>query len=167
MKISYELRQQDFVDAFAAHRNSKPFTRYTRRALIVLAGLVLALLLVNILLQRSSESLTAAIPVFVVFAFWSAMMWALPRWAARKQFRGQPRAQGPRTLELGQSGTHCQWNGGAMDMEWKNYVRFAEDENVFLLYTSPVTFNIVPKRSFTTDELNRIREIIQQNIRRG
>jgi len=167
MKISYELRQQDFVDAFAAHRKSKPITRWTRPIVITFAGLVILLLLVNVLVQRTYESLTSAMPAFIVFVLWFSMLWAFPRWAARKQFRGQPGAQGLRTLELDQSGTHSQWNGGAMDIEWKNYVRFAEDQNVFLLYSSPVAFNIVPKRVLTADELNGIREMLQQKIRRG
>ena len=54
----------------------------------------------------------------------------------RRQFLQQAGAHGPKTLTLNASGASWKWNGGASDIEWKNYTQ----------YTSPAWFNIPPKR---------------------
>ena len=167
MKITYELRQEDFLEAFAAHRKSKTFAKWATRIFIAMAGLVTAVVLVSLLVRPSAETLIADIPFFIVVAIWIVMLWALPRWAARKQFRGQPSAKGSRTLTLDEAGVHWNWDGGSAYTEWKNYVRSVESDNLILLYTSPVSFNIVPKRALTAEELNGMRGTIEQNIRIG
>jgi hypothetical protein len=68
MKIAYELRQEDFAEAVAAHRNSKVFTKWARRIFTMMAGLLTALVLLNLFVQRSAEVLIADIPFFVVVA---------------------------------------------------------------------------------------------------
>src|SRR5262252_3160670 len=124
MKITYELRQEDFLRALAAHRNGKTFARWAKRIFIALVGLLSAIVLLNLFVQRSVETLIANLPFFVVVAVWSVILCSLPRWTARKQFMGQPSAKGSRILTMDETGIQWSWNGGSADVEWKNYVRF-------------------------------------------
>jgi hypothetical protein len=164
MKITYELSQKDFLDAFATHRNSKPAARWLRIIFIVMAVICFIAVILSVLIGSAGD-LQSVMPAIAAFAFWVVILWALPRWAARKQFSGQPGAQGPRTLTLDETGVHWQWDGGASYVEWRNYVRSVEGESMILLYTSPVAFNIVPKRALNADELSGVRDLVQRNIR--
>ena len=96
---------------------------------------------------------------------WIVLLWVLPRWNMRRQFRKQPGAHGARTLLLDSAGTHWHWNGGSSDIEWKNYIRWVEGQNQILLYTSPACFNILPKRTLETQQLDEVRGLLTQNIR--
>jgi len=164
MTITYELRQEDFYKAFAAHRNSKTFSKWARRIILAMAGLITAVVLIGLLIRPSAEALIADMPFFIVMTFWVVMLLVLPRWNARKQFIGQPAAKGARTLTMDQTGVHWRWDGGSADVEWKNFIRSVESESLILLYTSPACFNVVPKRSLSAEELNSVRATIQQNI---
>ena len=65
---------------------------------------------------------------------------------------------------LDASGIHWQWNGGSADIEWKNFVRFQETRNQFLLYSSPAIFNVVPKRALTPDEMSAFRQLVTERL---
>jgi len=88
MKIAFELRQEDFLEVLAAHRNSKTFANWARRIFIAMAGLFTTVGLFNLFVQRSTEALMAGIPFFVVVVW--VILWAFPRWTARQQFMGRP-----------------------------------------------------------------------------
>jgi hypothetical protein len=82
----------------------------------------------------------------------------------KRVFGKQPSLQGPRTLLLDTAGVHLRWTSGTTDLEWSNFARRLEDKNLFLLYTSPVFFTVVPKRAFTPEQLSEFRTILAQNI---
>jgi hypothetical protein len=48
-----------------------------------------------------------------VYLFWTA-----PSRAARKQFRGQPAAQGFRTVIIDEDGVHSRWDTGSADVAY-------------------------------------------------
>jgi hypothetical protein len=164
MEVTYELVQRDFFDALIAHRNGSAFRKWTFRLVVLIVCLLAGLLLLQFALNPKSEPLAAFGPLFVFAVIWVALLWASPWLSARKQFSKQPGAQGPRTLVLNASGVHWRWNGGSADVEWKNYIRYLESKNEFLLYSSPAVFNIVPKRVFTPDQISELRELFAQNV---
>jgi hypothetical protein len=84
--------------------------------------------------------------------------------AARKQFNQQPGAHGPRTFLLDDWGVHARWNGGSIDVEWKNYIQWVESSKHVLLYLSPFLFNILPKRSLSSDQMTELRRILKRQI---
>jgi len=43
-------------------------------------------------------------------------------------------------------------------------VRFLESDDIFVLFHSDLIFNILPKRAFITDEVDRFRELILRRI---
>jgi hypothetical protein len=105
------------------------------------------------------------LPFFGLMIVWFAVLGGLPMWwSARRQFLKQPAVHGPRTVSLDAAGTHSRWNGGSSDVEWKNYIRFVESENQFLLYTSPACFNIIPKRALEAEQQSELRALLGQHI---
>ena len=67
-------------------------------------------------------------------------------------------------MTLDGSGIRWRWKGGQADVEWTNFVRFLESNSLFLLYTSPACFNIVPKRAFAPGETELFRGLLQEKL---
>ncbi|WP_408609945.1 YcxB family protein [Candidatus Korobacter versatilis] len=95
---------------------------------------------------------------------WAALIWLLPIWSGQNQFRKQPGVQGSRTVEIDDRGIRSRWDGGSSDTEWKTYVRSYESRNDVLLYTSPVCFNILPKRAFDAAQLTEFRTLLKDKV---
>ena len=97
-------------------------------------------------------------------AFWIVLLRVSPWLGARTQFRKQPSAQVPKTLSLDGSGVQWRWDGGSADIDWKNFTKWQESKTHFLLYTSPIIFNLIPKRVLTEDQVSEVRLLLSQNI---
>ena len=106
-------------------------------------------------------------PLCIVAILWAVIMWAIPWLSARTQFLKQPAAQGARTLLVDETGIRWRWSGGSSDVEWRNYIRYFESKRMFLLYLSPVVFNMVPKRALTAVQISEFRRILEQKIPKG
>ena len=128
--------------------------------LIVIAVLLLAVFVIN----HNAQAARGVLPPFGLALMWIALVWALPRWGVRRQFRKQPGAHGFRTLLLDDGGAHWRWNGGTSDIEWRNYIRWVDGKNQILFYTSPVCFNILPKRKLSPEQLGELRDLLLRNI---
>lgn len=164
MQIDYELKESDFIDSFAAHRNRNIFSKWLIRLLMSFAVLVGVFLALGLIIRPSAQDTKNLMPFFGLILMWFGLLWGLPRWNARRQFLKQPGAQGKRSVFFDGSGIHWRWNGGSADVTWKNYVRSLEGKKQFLLYTSPACFNIIPKRALTLEGLLELRALLKQNI---
>jgi hypothetical protein len=49
-------------------------------------------------------------------------------------------------------------------VSWKNYIKWIEDECVFVLLSSPLLFILIPKRAFDADQLALFRNTLRQKI---
>jgi len=127
-------------------------------------ALLAIVLFVEFPIKPSVQAARNLAPFFGLLAMWIAILWLLPRWSMGRQFTKQPGAHGPRTLLLDASGAHWRWDGGSSDVGWKNYIRSAEGENLILFYTSPVCFNMLPKRGLAPEQLAAVRSLLQENI---
>jgi YcxB-like protein len=103
-------------------------------------------------------------PLLVLLAFWIVLLWVGPCLGARTQFRKQPSVQGSKTLSVDGSGVHWRWDGASADIDWKNFLNWQESKTQFLLYTSPVAFNMIPKRVLTQEQISEVRLALSQNI---
>jgi hypothetical protein len=155
MEIQYVLTQRDFQEAMYAHRKARTFTRWFYRILTVFVILISLLIVLGALgaaAQHSAHAFTSFSPLLILTVGWAALLWLMPMWMARNQFRNQPGVQGGRIVSIDEAGIRSRWNGGSSDAEWKNYIRYFEAKNQVLLYTSPACFNILPKRAFQPPE---------------
>lgn len=164
MQIDYELTQRDFTESFAAHRNRNKISKWVTRVFMWLTLILAAILVFGLIVKPDAQRAKTLTPYFVFAFLWIGFTRGLPRWNARKQFFKQPGAQGPRSAMVDAAGVHWRWNGGSADVAWKNYVRAVEGKNQILLYTSPVCFNIIPKRALTQEGLVELQGLLKQNI---
>jgi hypothetical protein len=164
MEINYELTEKDFRDAIIAHRNRTKSSKWAYRLLGILFLLGLAINLAGILIRPIDRSLPGDIPIAIIMLLGLIALWWWPRFAARTQFLKQPSAHGIRTVSLDSEGVHWRWSGGASDFEWKNFVRFVESKDHFLIYSSPAIFSIIPKRVLTLQEISDLRAFLAQYL---
>ena len=164
MELKYELTQRDFLDCFIAHRNRSGTTKWFLCLVVFLSFIMLGFGLVSFATRPQTQSVSSLAMMCGVAALWSFVMWGAPRLTARNQFSKQPGAHGPRTAMLDAVGVHWRWSGGSADIEWKNFIRFYEAKNQFLFYTSPVCFNIVPKRALNEEQIRQFRALLAQNL---
>jgi hypothetical protein len=83
---------------------------------------------------------------------------------ARRQFRNTPSAQGLITLKVQDEGLHFHSPNTDASVSWKHYIKWIEDGSVFVLFSSPLIFVIIPKRAFDTDQLPRFKDILREKI---
>jgi hypothetical protein len=164
MTTTYELVQRDFYDAILAHRNRSILTKWLLRFLTFMWVACAVITALAMAMRPDLHPQQNFLPIVFIGMFWMLIFWGSPWWAARNQFLKQPSAQGPRTLLADAAGIHWKWNGGSSDIEWKNFVRFHETKNQFLLYSSPIIFNVVPKRALTLDQRDDFRLILTENL---
>ena len=162
MEITYELTQRDFLNSLLAHRSRTGIAKWSFRVMSVFIFLIPGIGVVSLILKPSMKTFSDSFPLFILGGIWALFIWGLPRWSARTQFSKQPGAKGPRQMKLDTDGVHWRWSGGSADVEWKNFVRLLETKDEFLLYTSRVCFNIVPKGELSAEQIDQVRMMLTQ-----
>ena len=164
MEITFELKQNDFLQSYVAHRKRNAMSKWS---FLLLASFVfmLAILAILPLLTRTTHPTFFNIAqAATLVGFWVLMVWGFPWWFARQQFQKQPKAHGTREMVADADGLHLAWNGGSANMSWTNQVRYLESKDQFPLYTSPTCFNIIPKRAMTPEQLSNFRTLLREHI---
>jgi hypothetical protein len=164
MQLSYQLTQRDFYESLIAHRNRRTFTKWLVRLLVAVVIAANIGGLVVLARRWDARLLTTVLPLFLLLILWVWFLWISVWWAARNLSLKQPAAQGTRTVLFDSTGVHHRWNGGSSNVEWKTYVRCVEAKNLIMLYTSPLTWTIIPKRALDTAQLSELRRLVVQNI---
>jgi YcxB-like protein len=167
MTVTYELAQRDFYEALLAHRNRSTLTKCFLWFITFMWVACAVITVLGIALRPDLQPQKNLLPLVLLGAFWMFIFWGSPWLAARNHFWKQPSAQGTRTMLLDAAGIHWQWNGGSADVGWRNFVRFQETKNHFLLYSSPAIANIVPKRALTLDQMGAFRQFVTEHLPPG
>jgi hypothetical protein len=164
MQVTYELTQRDFFDSFIVHRNRTPVRRWCFRLIATIVFLFAGVELFMLLIRPNGRTYSNVAPLLGLAFLWGMLMWASPWWLARTLSMKQPSAQGPITLLLDPAGLHWRWNGGVADIEWKNQVGYFEAKKHFLIYSSPVSFHIVPKRALAPEQIRAVGALLAEYL---
>lgn len=71
---------------------------------------------------------------------------------ARRMFRARKRISRPFTLSWGDAGLTVDNENGHMLIPWGDFVKWLQDEQVFLLFTSRILYLNIPKRTFASSD---------------
>src|SRR5690348_14351856 len=167
MQVTYELRQRDFFDAFIAHRNRNAFAKWMFRGIVTIVFVLAGAGLFALVFRHDRESASNVAPIVGLAFMWAALMWVSPWWMAKNQFTKQPAAKGPQTLLLDDAGLHWRWDTGSAEMQWSNIIKCSESKTMFMLYSSPAFFHLVPKRALSPEQLSEFRTTLGQHIAGG
>lgn len=61
-------------------------------------------------------------------------------------------------------GVTWKWDGGNADVGWKNFLRWHESKTQFVIYTSPIMFNMIPKRALTSEQIFELRDLLANHV---
>jgi|SRR6516162_2160709 hypothetical protein len=165
MQLTYQLSQSDFINSIFAHRKHPMWRRWFYRLLALLATVSVAFLLFVIMLTPTREVVKGVTPSLLLAVLWIGLIWVLPYWSGYRQFRKQPRVHTPRTIIWDEAGVRWEWEGGSRASTWKDFLQWTESAKHFLLYGSPVSFEMVPKRAMTSDQEQELRRLLDSHVR--
>ena len=78
--------------------------------------------------------------------------------STRRTYRKQKTLHRPYTYSWSETGLTITGTGGEWHVAWSDYLKWAENAQIFILYQAPRLFNIVPKRALTPEQIADIRQ---------
>ena len=76
----------------------------------------------------------------------------------RRTYRKQKTLHRPYTYSWSETGLTVTSTSGEWQVAWGDYLKWAEDAQVFVLYQAPRLFNMVPKRALSPEQIVDIRQ---------
>jgi hypothetical protein len=165
MQISYTLTERDLREGFTVHRDRTSFTKWLFRVFPAVTFLFCAYGVVQSVIHPGEQKLATYVPVLGIGILWAILVWGGPRYTANKQFQCNKVMQLPRTLGWDDTGLHSACEVSSGDTAWNGLLDWREGESVFLLYYSPESFFVVPKRALTSEEVAEFRERLNLKIK--
>jgi len=123
--------------------------------------------LVNLFLvfvQRDFATSKISVAILAFVALWFAFVRITPKMSSRRQFQSNPSAQSPMTIEVSDLGFALNSSYADSKLSWSAFVAWAEGKLVFALLPQPRIYFPIPKRAFTTEQLDEFREILRRNV---
>ena len=97
--------------------------------------------------------------VFLLFA--GLWRWFL-LYNGRRSFAANPQMHEQRVCRVDDSGFEMQGETFTAEYQWADNFRFRETNGLFLIYTTPMSAVIFPKRAFANDQLDTFRALAAQ-----
>ena len=155
-EIRFQCTADDYVEAQRAHAR-----RLLKYQLYLFAAI-------------SCTSFSAYEVVFsrvdrVVFApLVAAVCLLMPRlsfpWRIRQEFRKHPHLGLDAIVVAGEEGLQGRSDIGEGISKWAAFTKFRETQNLFMLYTGPRLFRMIPKRAFSRPQLHEFRELLRSKM---
>jgi len=156
MEIPFECTAGDYADAQIAH---------SRTQAIYYAFLTLGLMALVIgITMFPKMGLAVSLPEFVlgaVFLLWPLVFLPVH---AKRDFKKHPHMAGPKLLRVGDEGFGLESDNSSSKSNWSLITRFRETPHVFMLYVGARNFMIVPKRAFSSTELDQFCALVRQKV---
>jgi hypothetical protein len=163
VQITYQLTQDDYREAFSAYRHRSTRSRWMFH---ICRGVAILTICLAILLTLATP-VTQFTSLWVIYAlalFWIYYVWYCPHLVARKMIKTSPNANVLRTVELTDAGVHERTEHGEYKTDWKTYAGWTENNHVFALLYSAITFVPVPKRAMSPEQETEFRDLLQRHV---
>jgi hypothetical protein len=83
---------------------------------------------------------------------------------AKKEFTQYPDHGTDRTMEFSDEKMLVQTSHGKAELDWARFARFVETDRLFVLFAPPRMLYTIPKRIFSVEETNQLRELLQRKL---
>jgi len=144
--IIAKLEEQDYLGAQRLHH------RWSRqKAMVAILLIILAGVLCCLLWWQGIRSVAGGIVGGLIGGIiaGSITRYVYVPWKARRVFRQQKSFQREFTLSWDADGVHSKDANGEYSSGWSDFIRWRENERLFLLYLSDIQFYMIPKRAFS------------------
>lgn len=116
---------------------------------------------------RESATLDVLLPVLPLILIAVFLAFVLRRYGGifRRGWESQPQLHRPFVAEIDERGLRLSEPLSRHEYHWDYFPGWIETENVFVIYVSPVSFHLLPKRAFVDDSARtEFRELLQRMI---
>jgi hypothetical protein len=161
--ITLTLTADDYI---AANRlfTVKTFTSHWRVAAYLL---IVAIFTLSLFAPESSRS------AFTPFYIMMAVGFALPffqyfyvaRAAARKSYAAQKTLRYETMVVWTEDNVTLTNEQGGVTIPWSDFLKWADNDRVFLLFQGPRLFNMLPKRALTAAQIDDLRAILTAKVK--
>lgn len=127
-----------------------------RRSLYLIGGGVLLFIVYRLFQDGISPTslMTTLVPTSIFIVAW----WFVYRMTVRRAINLSPQMQEPRRCHIGPEGLKMQAETFLSEYDWNAFQNKVETSEAFLLFTSPMTAVILPKRAFSPEQLTVFRQ---------
>jgi hypothetical protein len=161
VQLSYQLTESDYRQGFKAFRTRTAYRRWLIRIAYFIFFFMVVLGLLTTFARRAFGELW---PLYLLLLFWGYYLWYGPYMIGRRTMKGSPSARTPRTIDITDAGLHDQNNLADSRVDWKVFVGWAENDKVFALFPSSMTFIPIPKRAMTSAQQEEFRALLKSRF---
>ncbi len=162
MKISGQYLWTDYLDAQLLHLTPPRATRIS----LWLLGAMLAVSIISMLLLRVPIEYGAAclVPVLILVGLYALYRYLIMPRQVKRIFNQQKELNSPFEIEFSEAGLSFSNEFGQTLRPWQMFLKWKENEKIFMLYHSDVMFSMFPKRLFTDgSHLLTIKHFLNEN----
>lgn len=161
--ITLTLTADDYIAA------NKLFTIKTFISRWRIAAYLLIVAIFVLSLFAPQSSLSAFTPFYIVIA----LSFALPfyqyfyvaRAAARKSYAAQKTLRYETTVAWTEENVTMTNQQGGATIPWSDFLKWAENDRVVLLFQGPRLFNMLPKRVLTAAQIDDLKRILTDKVK--
>lgn len=162
MTAQFELTADDYADAQRTHLRKMLGWKIAFAYLFVIIfilGIIISVFDSRYLEQMKPLWFLAALATLLVALTETGVLY-------RRQFRKLQVLQVPVTMEVDHDSIFLSSERGEGRTKWSSYEKWQESRRVFLLYTQPKLFYVVPKHALGPEKTDVFRQLLQEKIRR-
>lgn len=96
--------------------------------------------------------------ILICIPFYLQVVW-------KRAYNRSKSGNGSCALDFSEEIIRCQGEHSKSETKWSAFQSWSEDEKLFLLYLAPGRFLAIPKRVCTTEQIDELRSLFQQQIK--
>lgn len=148
MNITYQLTQDEYQQAVNLHLKNR------KRALLLTIYIIFAAVIVMVGTDFSNtrEIITNILVAFFSISFYILFVRLLSAYQAKSIYQKSTILPYETTLHISGKGIRLDKNTQNASMPWSAFNNYKSDKNVYLLYTNPRRFNVIPTRAMSEIE---------------
>jgi len=159
MNLRYTLTQEDFLKAQDVFVKNAGFV--ARVSTYALPGIGILLIAAGILNLWNTPRNWGAL---VFCLIWGMFLLFWRRFSLARSFKKEKTLQERFDVLIDDSGVELSNQNGRTLSRWPAIQRFAESDDLFLLFCGQRTFHLIPKRAFATGEIEQFRTLLKQKV---
>ena len=162
MKLHVRITFDDYREANRLHRVGSFWTRWSSRAILLVGGLFIIAGLM-IFFFAPNETWRGLFP----FLGGGLMVFScklLPVLTQRHEFGRNSCFQHESSLDISEESIRIDNPSAKSEHQWNSIRRWLENDAMFLLYTSPRLFMMLPKRAFEPVEADEFRKLLLRKL---
>lgn len=160
IEIHYQRTFDDYQEAVAAQRSKSLRLKIVG---VVIAALLYLVGVVVLMSFGASQGLAVLVTAIGFPLFAKSVSYAYGIWL-RRDFRRHPSIALPEKTRIDDAGLHINSEVAGGTTKWVAYNGFKETQNLFLLYLGPRMAHVLPKRAFSSEQLEEFRRFADVNL---